>query len=126
MNDQEAVPPEAVLDVTDQNYGLFLDAPASVVVFGIASCVPCAAFDPILQRAAEHYGAAIKFGKARMHVPGACREIKKRYTFETFPTSHFYRQGRLVHTAEEKLDWDDFVQRINTCLISPIINEPTP
>jgi hypothetical protein len=116
VNDTAAV--HGVTGVTDQNYDLFLAASASVVVFGIASCVPCAEFDPILQQAAERY-PAIPFGKARMHVPGTCREIKKHHTFDTFPTTHFYRQGQLVHTEEEKLSLDDLVSRIETHLLGP-------
>lgn len=104
--------------VDDQNYPSFLDAPASVVVFGIASCVPCAEFEPILKKAAEKYGASVKFGKAHMHVPGACREIKKKYEFETFPTSHFYKDGTLVHTSDEKLELDELIRRIDRYLLS--------
>lgn len=103
--------------VDDQNYASFLAVPASVVVFGIASCVPCNEFDPILKKASEKYGAMVKFGKAQMHVPGACREIKKQYTFDTFPTSHFYKEGVLVHTADEKLEYDELIRRIDQYLL---------
>lgn len=112
MNDAIEIP-----RVDDQNYPAYLSVPAAVVVFGIASCIPCNEFDPILKKAAEKYGASVKFGKAQMHVPGACREIKKQYSFETFPTSHFYKNGVLVHTADEKLEYDELIRRIDQYLL---------
>ena len=42
----------------------------------------------------------IKIGKAKMHVPGRCREIKKAHTFETYPTTHFFAAGKLLLTRE--------------------------
>src|SRR2546427_8352955 len=39
------------------------------------------------------FNGQVMFGKAKMHVPGACREIKKRYSFETYPTTHLYAHG---------------------------------
>ncbi len=107
----------AIEHVNDENYREFLAAPASVVVFGIASCVPCNEFDPIIKMAAEKLGQSVKFGKALMHIPGACREIKKQHTFETFPTTHFYRNGVLVHTEEEKRSLCDLEEKIKEHLL---------
>lgn len=42
----------------------------------------------------------VKIGKAKMHVPGRCREIKKTHTFETYPTTHFFLRGQLLLTRE--------------------------
>jgi hypothetical protein len=42
----------------------------------------------------------VKVGKAKMHVPGRCREIKKAHTFETYPTTHFFSKGKLLLTRE--------------------------
>ena len=39
-----------------------------------------------------------------MHVPGRCREIKKEHTFETYPTTHFFADGKLVLTREGVVD----------------------
>ncbi len=103
--------------VNDENYREFLAVPASVVVFGIASCVPCNEFDPIIRMAAQEFGGMVKFGKALMHIPGACRELKKQYTFETFPTSHFYKKGVLVHIEQEKLSLSDLEERIKEHLL---------
>ena len=78
------------------------------MTFGIASCQPCNEFDPILKEAAERFRGKVKFGKAKMHVPGACREIKRKFDFETFPTTHFYcRNGELVHTLDVKVGLDE-------------------
>ncbi len=103
--------------VDDGNYGEFLKAPAAVIAFGIASCVPCNEYDPVLKWAAGRFPAVL-FGKAQLHLPGACREIKQRYTFDTFPTTHFYKGGQLVHTAEEKLDGDALAACIGQYLLS--------
>ena len=43
---------------------------------------------------------SIKIGKAKMHVPGRCREIKKTHTFETYPTTHFFANGKLLLARE--------------------------
>lgn len=92
-----------VEDVSDDNYETFVHAPASIVAYGIASCEPCQAYDPVLAKIAETH-AHIRIGKAKMHVPGRCREIKKRHQFETYPTTHFFSQGTLLATHEGKLD----------------------
>jgi thioredoxin-like negative regulator of GroEL len=108
-----------VVLVSDQNYPRFLGATASVVVFGIVPCQQCEEYDPIFRQVATQYNGSIKFGKAKMHVPGACREIKRKYKFESFPTTHFYRNGTLVHQAEGKLDLEMLTETIKTVLLTP-------
>jgi len=100
---------ESVVSVSDENYSNFLIG-KSVVTFGIASCQACNELDPILEEAAGRFSGEVKFGKAKMHIPGACREIKRRFDFETFPTTHFYRNGELVHTLEGKVESEEFAR----------------
>ncbi len=88
-----------VEDVSDTNYKEFTDAPASIVAYGLATCEPCKTYDPILEETAAKF-PAIKVGKAKMHVPGRCRAIKKIYTFETYPTTHFFSKGKLLLVRE--------------------------
>jgi len=92
-----------VEDVSDQNYEELKQAPAALVAYGIASCEPCAAYDPILKAVAEKY-THVRVGKAKMHVPGRCREIKKQHHFETYPTTHLFSHGQLLLTREGKID----------------------
>jgi len=92
-----------VEDISDENYDDVIQSPAAVVAYGIASCEPCAAYDPILVAVAARY-PNIRIGKAKMHVPGRCREIKKRYTFETYPTTHFFSKGTLLGKQEGVID----------------------
>jgi thiol-disulfide isomerase/thioredoxin len=92
-----------VEDVNDGNYEGFLQAPAAVVAYGIATCEPCKAYDPVLVEVAQQY-SDVRFGKAKMHIPGRCREIKKRHQFETYPTTHFFSHGTLVLTKEGKME----------------------
>jgi hypothetical protein len=94
---------DIVEDVNDENYEGFTQAPAAVVAYGIAACEPCKAYDPILVETAKQY-SDVRFGKAKMHVPGRCRAIKKRHQFETYPTTHFFSHGTLVLTKEGKLE----------------------
>jgi thioredoxin-like negative regulator of GroEL len=108
---------ERVVVVNDQNYSTFLEVPASVVVFGIVPCQQCEEYDPIFKQTADRYNGSVKFGKAKMHVPGACREIKRKYTFESFPTTHFYKHGELVHRTEGKLDFQTLTQTIDQLLL---------
>jgi thioredoxin-like negative regulator of GroEL len=110
---------EGVTLVTDQTYPGFLEAPASVVVFGMVPCQQCEAYDPIVRQAAQQYIGSVKFGKAKMHVPGACREIKRKYKFESFPTTHFYRDGTLIHQTEGKLDLETLTETIQKKLLNP-------
>ena len=92
-----------VEDVSDQNYAQFTDAPAALVAYGLATCEPCNQYDPILEETAAKF-PQVKIGKAKMHVPGRCREIKKRHIFETYPTTHFFSNGKLLLTREGKVD----------------------
>jgi hypothetical protein len=51
-----------------------------------------------------------------MHIPGS-REIKKRYEFESFPTTHLYKRGKLVFSASERLEFDALANAIREHLI---------
>lgn len=88
-----------VQDVRDENYKEFTDSDGAVVAYGLATCEPCKQYDPILEETAAKF-PAIKIGKAKMHVPGRCREIKKAHTFETYPTTHFFAHGKLILARE--------------------------
>jgi thioredoxin reductase (NADPH) len=88
-----------VLDVSDANYKEFTESTGAVVAYGLATCEPCKTYDPILEATAAKF-PEIKVGKAKMHVPGRCREIKKTHTFETYPTTHFFSHGKLLLTRE--------------------------
>ena len=88
-----------VQDVRDENYKEFTDSDGAVVAYGLATCEPCKQYDTILEETAAKF-PAIKIGKAKMHVPGRCREIKKAHTFETYPTTHFFAHGKLVLMRE--------------------------
>lgn len=105
-----------VEDVSDANYKAFIDAPGAVVAYGIASCEPCNAYDPILEETAAKF-PEVKIGKAKMHVPGRCREIKKMYTFETYPTTHLFSKGKLLLTREGKLEADELAAMISDHLL---------
>jgi thiol-disulfide isomerase/thioredoxin len=80
-----------VEDVRDENYKEFTDAPASIVAYGLATCEPCKIYDPILEETATKF-PEVKVGKAKMHVPGRCRE--------TYPPTHFFSNGKLLLTRE--------------------------
>ena len=105
-----------VQDVTDENYETFVKAAAAVVAYGIASCEPCTAYDPVLEEMAARYPTVL-IGKAKMHVPGRCREIKKRHQFETYPTTHLFSKGTLLMSREGKLDADELAALINDHLL---------
>ena len=92
-----------VQDVRDENYKEFTDSDAAVVAYGLATCEPCKQYDPILEEIAAKF-PNIRIGKAKMHVPGRCREIKKAHTFETYPTTHFFSHGKLILTREGVVD----------------------
>ena len=92
-----------VENVNDENYAEFTQASAAVVAYGIATCEPCKAYDPILDSLAKEY-AGVRFGKAKMHVPGKCRAIKKQHNFETYPMTHFFSNGTLIDTKEGKVE----------------------
>lgn len=105
-----------VQDVYDENYKEFTDSNGAVVAYGLATCEPCKQYDPILEETAAKF-PAIKFGKAKMHVPGRCREIKKSHTFETYPTTHFFAHGQLILTREGVLQADDLSTLISDHLL---------
>ena len=105
-----------VEEVSDANFEDFTQAPAAVVVYGIASCEPCNAYDPILEETASKF-SAVRIGKAKMHVPGRCREIKKRYQFETYPTTHLFSRGKLLLTREGAVAADELAALIHDHLL---------
>ena len=107
-----------VEDVNDDNYEVFTQAPAAVVAYGIATCDPCKAYDPILAETAQRY-SDVRFGKAKMHVPGRCRAIKKRHQFETYPTTHFFSRGTHVLTKEGKLEAAELADLIQQYFSTP-------
>lgn len=104
--------------VNDDNYADYLAAPASVVVFCMAPCENCEAYDPIVRQAAEVLGDRVRIGKAKVHVPGATRNIKRQYFFESFPTTHFYKSGKLVQSVDHKLEYDELMERIQSSLLT--------
>ena len=104
-----------VEDVTDDNYKAFKDAQATVVAYGIAACEPCAAYDPVLAEVARKL-PSVRIGKAKMHVPGRCREIKKQHQFATYPTTHLYSRGNLLLTREGKVEEDELMTLIKDYL----------
>ena len=93
-------------EVSDENYEGFTNSSAAVVAYGLATCEPCKAYDPILDEMAEQF-PHVRFGKAKMHVPGRCRAIKKLHNFETYPTTHFFSNGDLLLTKEGKLEFSE-------------------
>ncbi len=105
-----------VEEVSDANYKEFTDAKAAVVAYGLATCEPCTQYDPILEEIAAKF-PEVKFGKAKMHVPGRCREIKKQHTFETYPTTHLFAGGKLLLTREGKIDAAELAALISDYLL---------
>ena len=108
---------ELIGNVTDATIDEYVNSPAAVVVFGIANCEGCAYMDGVMADLAPTFQGRVRFGKAKMHVPGACREIKKRYTFETYPTTHLYAQGKLIERKEGKVETADLDRAIQTLLL---------
>lgn len=104
-----------VIDVSDENYEELKQAQAALVAYGIASCEPCAAYDPVLKTVAEKL-PDVRIGKAKMHVPGRCRGIKKQHSFETYPTTHLFSQGNLLLTREGKIEEEELVSLIKEYL----------
>ncbi len=105
-----------VEEVSDANYKEFAEAKASVVAYGLATCEPCNEYDPILEEAAAKF-PDVKFGKAKMHVPGRCREIKRMHSFESYPTTHFFSNGKLLLTREGKVDAAELAALISDHLL---------
>ena len=101
-----------VENITDENYEEFTKASAAIVAYGIVPCGGCEAFDPILKETAAKY-EHVRVGKAKMHVPGKCREIKKQHSFKTYPTTHFFSKGTLVLTREGKVEAEDLAVLID-------------
>src|SRR2546427_7949991 len=93
-------------NVTDTTIDEYVGSPAAVVVFGIANCEGCVFMDGVLADLAPRFNGRVKFGKAKMHVPGACREIKKRSEEHT---SELQSQSNLVCRLllEKKKQTDD-------------------
>ena len=108
--------PGVVEDVRDENYKEFTNASASIVAYGLAACEPCKTYDPILEEIAAKF-PDVKVGKAKMHVPGRCREIKKSHTFETYPTTHFFANGKLLLTREGVVEPSELAALISDHLI---------
>jgi hypothetical protein len=108
---------ELIGNVTDATIDDYIGSNAAVVVFGIANCEGCVYMDGVLAELAPRLKDRVRFGKAKMHVPGACREIKKRFTFETYPTTHLYAQGKLVEAREGKIEAADLDHAIQTLLL---------
>ena len=105
-----------VEEVSDANYDQFRQAPAAVVAYGIASCEPCNEYDPILEETASKF-PNVRIGKAKMHVPGRCRDIKKQHQFETYPTTHLFSHGKLLLTREGKVPAGELTALINDYLL---------
>jgi thioredoxin reductase (NADPH) len=105
-----------VEDVSDANYKEFTDSSGAVVAYGLATCEPCKTYDPIFEDAAADF-PTIKVGKAKMHVPGRCREIKKAHAFETYPTTHFFANGKLLLTREGVIDRTELAALISDYLL---------
>jgi len=105
-----------VEDVRDENYKEFTDSSGAVVAYGLATCEPCMQYDPILEETAAKF-PHIKIGKAKMHVPGRCREIKKAHTFETYPTTHFFSNGKLLLMREGVVESTELAALISDHLL---------
>lgn len=106
-----------VEDVRDENYTEFTGAPAAIVVYGLAACEPCKTYDLILEDTATKF-PSVKFGKAKMHVPGRCREIKKNNIFETYPTTHFFSKGLRLFTRQGVIEPAELVALISDHLLT--------
>ncbi len=106
----------AVEDVRDDNYKEFTDSTGAVVAYGLATCEPCKQYDRILEEIAAQF-PTVKVGKAKMHVPGRCREIKKTHTFETYPTTHLFAHGKLLLTREGVVDPTELAALISDHLL---------
>lgn len=52
-----------------------------------------------------------------MHVPGRCREIKKTHTFETYPATHFFANGKPLLTRETVVEPAELVALTSDHLI---------
>ncbi len=104
--------------VTDENHDHFLQSSAAVVVFSLVPCQQCEEYEPIVIEAAGQLETSVRFGKAKMHVPVVCKEIKRRYQFKSYPTTHFYKNGELLHKTEGRLDLSTLKQTIDEVLLT--------
>jgi len=102
-------------NVTDATIDAYVSSPAAVVVFGIANCEGCAFMDSVLADLAPRLNGRVKFGKAKMHVPGACREIKKRYTFETYRPLTCTHKGSWSKSGKGRWTWLTWTVRSRAC-----------
>jgi hypothetical protein len=102
--------------VNDDNFEEFHGAPAAAVFYKIANCHGCEEYEPAIQATVRAFSPKVKFGRALMHVPGS-REIKKRYQFESYPTTHLYKRGKLVFSASEPLSAEALANAIREHLI---------
>ncbi len=105
-----------VENINDENYEEFTQALAAIVAYGIVPCNGCQAYDPILVETAGKY-QNVRIGKAKMHVPGKCRNIKKQHAFKTYPTTHFFSNGTLVLTREGKVEATELAALIDQHLL---------
>jgi len=115
MNDHIDEPIE-LPRVNDDNFEEFHNAPAAAVFYKIANCHGCETYEPAIQQTVRAFSPKVKFGRGLMHIPGS-REIKKRFEFESFPTTHLYKRGKLVFSASEPLDADALAHAIREHLI---------
>jgi hypothetical protein len=89
-----------VEDVSDQNYEEFMQSPAAVVAYGIASCEPCTAYDPILAETASRFGD-VRIGTVSNRVDGKRREkLAALKCFKPQPT----RSGARVASRSQSMD----------------------
>jgi thiol-disulfide isomerase/thioredoxin len=102
--------------VNDENFEEYHTASAAAVFYKIANCHNCDEYEPVIQAAVRQFSPKVKFGRGLMHIPGS-REIKKRYEFESFPTTHLYKRGKLVFSASEQLEAEALVNAIREHLI---------
>jgi thioredoxin-like negative regulator of GroEL len=112
MSDVELLP-----RVSDENYPEYMKADAALILFKIASCQQCDEFEPVVEEAARQHGGKVRFGKALLHIPGACREIKRQHRFDSFPTTHFYKKGQLVYSLEGRLSQEELQDRLKRHLL---------
>ncbi len=102
--------------VNDDNFEEYHRAPAAAVFYKIANCHGCEEYEPAIQATVRTFSPKVAFGRALMHVPG-CREIKRRYEFESYPTTHLYKRGKLVFSAAEPLSASALANAIREHLI---------
>jgi len=112
-----------VENITDENYEAVIQSSASLIAYGIGSCVPCAAYDPILESTSSQF-PHIRIGKAKMHVPGKCREIKNGINLSRIPLpTCFHREtfslqnGHVPNWRKKPIAYLIFVMDVDDVLI---------